>query len=102
MITSILLAAAQTLSTAPLDFDLRALANERSCSAVGGDTIVVCGKQSMSDAQRLPAEPERYVEKPLVAEAALPNGWKVNLHSDALRLPGATSNRAMVTLKVPF
>jgi hypothetical protein len=90
------------LAPAPIDFDLQKLAGTQRCVARGENDILVCGHLSTSDRQRVRAEPERYVVKPLVAEITLPNGWKANLNATSAELPGAISKRAMVTLKIPF
>ena len=101
MIPSILLALAQSGSPPLPDFDFRTVDAQRSCRG-NGETIVVCGGASTTDRQRLSAQSERYAERPLVAEVALSNGSKINLHGETLHFPGAASNRAMVAVKVPF
>jgi hypothetical protein len=90
------------LAPAPIDFDLQRLAGSQRCIARGENDILVCGHLSTSDRQRIRVEPERYVDKPLVAEVTLPNGWKASLNASSAELPGAISKRAMVTLKIPF
>jgi len=89
------------LAATPVDFDLKLLPTSRGCVARSEDDILVCG-MSTSERQRVRPAPESYPDKPLVAEMALPNGWKANLNVTSAVLPGAVSNRAMVTLKMPF
>ncbi len=89
------------LAPVPVAFDLRQLAGSRRCGARDENDILVCG-MSTSERQRVRPEPDRYPDKPLVAEITLPNGWKANLNASSAELPGAISRRAMVTLKIPF
>ena len=79
------------LAPAPIDFDLRKVAGSQRRVARRENDILVCGHLSTSDRQRVRAEPERYPEKPLVAEVTLPNTWKENLNTTAGELPGALS-----------
>ncbi len=89
------------LAPATADFDLKLLPSSRSCIARSQDDILVCG-MSTSERQRVRPAPESYPDKPLVAEVTLPNGWKANFNATSAVLPGAISNRAMVTLKIPL
>lgn len=85
-------------------FDLGDAINRDHCARATSDEIVVCGTNRQADRQRLRPLPAIGPD-PLLPAAKLDLGGGVSAaaHGDSASLPGGvTSNRAMITVKVPF
>ena len=102
---SMVLQLGNALSPAPRadDFDLRTVARARCGGTIANDEIVVCACRRDDDRYRLRAlPPSRYDTGPDEAAMQIGNA-KVGVVAQKVDLPGGvTSNRALITLKIPF
>ena len=95
-------AAAPLLDPGIAAFDLRAAAPPLPCAG-GTDEIVVCGHRDSQKYRLRDPRFETFEPKPLRAEIGIVGDVSASVHGDQVEFPGGvTSNRAMVTLKVPF
>jgi hypothetical protein len=95
-------ASATLVEPAAIDFDLRRVQPPERCA--GGTTeIVVCGRRDAAEPYRLPTLPPGDYEPRLPTASVGVLGGTVSAHGETATMPGgATSNRAMITLKTPF
>ncbi len=95
-------AAAASLSTS---FDLRDLpAKKTGCSSQKGEAkgdIIVCARTGDPDKARL-SGPYDERDGPPQAEFVLFGRVRARIHGDQANIGGFTTNRAMVTVTVPF
>jgi hypothetical protein len=104
--TPLLIMAAQAAAPAPapvaIDFDVRTVrpAAAPACGKGKAGEIVVCGRDDRG--QRLALLPQTDPRLLPKAEIGLGGGTTLNAHVDRKNFNGAASNRAMVTLSVPF
>ncbi len=83
-------------------FDLRTATPISRCAG-GGDEIVVCGRQDSETYRLRDPRLEAFEPKPLRAEIGIVGDVSARVHGEQVEFPGGvTSQRAMVTLKVPF
>ena len=103
MVLMLLLQAGAALADpAVIDFDLRSAAAPESCTGSTGE-IVVCGRRQVDEPYRLKPLPPGDFEPRLPKASVGVLGGTVSAHGETATMPGgATSNRAMVTLKLPF
>ncbi len=74
----------------------------RDCAATGSaDEIVVCGRRD-PNRYRAPPRPADYEEGPPRAETSLGGKVKGSIDVEQVEVGGIPSNRAKVTIKVPF
>lgn len=81
------------------------LTDAQGCTVHGlGDAVTVCARRDRSQAYRLAALSERYTRQDGLPRAATTLG-PVQVSADATSAqigPGAVSQRAMVTFRLPF
>jgi hypothetical protein len=93
-----------------LDFDLgrvpaRAVSVEElnRCRPARGDEIVVCGRALPDSRYRLQELGHAFDDRPPRAERGLGGGRTIGAYAESADLPGGlTSNRIMITFKLPF
>ena len=79
------------------DFDLKDVPPP-GCGDPGA--IVVCGRRRSNRLEPLPQE--EFEQKPLKPETKIFGGGTAKAHVERKEFPGAVSNRAMLTVKIPF
>ena len=73
------------------------------CGEGDGSEIVVCARRSDEARYRIAPPATQYDPPNVRAEAGLGGGATVGVYAHSVELPGAqTSNRIMITLKLPF
>ncbi|MET0308627.1 MAG: hypothetical protein ABW023_07965 [Sphingomonas sp.] len=65
------------------------------------DEITVCGNTDQSRFRALPLE-QRYAEKPIRSQFALPGGATGSVHADQRSVGGISVPAAMITLRIPL
>lgn len=87
----------------PIDFDLAKVdTSEAACAGGGGGAIVVCGRRRIRPPDRVTRYPEVAVEALPKAETRLFGQVRGKVGMEGANVGGFTSNRAMVTVAVPF
>jgi hypothetical protein len=78
-------------------------AQARECRDSGkADEVVVCGTNDPDRDRVKPIDGDRYAERPVRAETRIFGDGKINLHGETSDVGGTPSQRAMVTLSLPF
>ena len=86
-----------------IDFDLRALAGARGCSAGEPADILVCGRRRAAPDYPIEAAERMFRTEPLVAEIRLSGNFRGDVQVESVQLDrGAVSRRAMVRVRIPF
>ena len=76
----------------------------RRCAPSPGGEIVVCGRADGDEEFRLRPLPDadKYRESPVRAQTNVLGDGTLGVHNEAVGVGGFRSNRAMVTLSLPF